>query len=249
MKASILLLIILFLVSCNSETVKDKTKVTSKKQLMASIHQTIVSIKQRIKGTLKYHEKEEEIYFDTIPVIDKVHFVCLEFHDIDELVFSLIRKGKNKTTCLIPKTKKTGGFYDTVLVKDYNFDKIKDIDVVIRPGCRTGANTFHNIYLRKGSKFVTANIPPYSYLSPVFKEKTIYGIYNGPDDREFIKAKWKKDSLLITELVEIKNSPNNESYKAVYYQYKGNKKKKIKEEIIQGFPESYTKIVSKHVLY
>jgi hypothetical protein len=250
MKTLIKILSFFLILSC-SDSEKVKNKIDSVSNEKTSIQKTLKQPPPKGWFDVSSNQDDEAVFFDTIPILDKVHFACFEFHDIDDIVFSVVRKDKDSLAILIPKFRKVGGFYDTILVQDYNFDGIKDLDFVLRPGCRSGANACHNIYLNKDSKFIKAAIPQYSFLTPIAKEKTIYGMYNGEDDFELIKAKWKGDSLIVNELVDIEIITLNKNYhyKAIFYDFEGTKKIKIKEEIIKKFPKNYTKVLSENILY
>lgn len=252
MKTLIYFLSFVFLLSCTDSKPKTKNTVSpSTKETPIQYSSKPIPPKLSSNTNLDQEIEEEEVFFDTVSIIDDKHFVCLEFHDIDDIVFGLLRKNKDRFTVLIPKFRKRGGFYDTILVQDYNFDGIQDIDFVMRPGCRSGANAIHNIYLRKGYKFKKATIPKYSFLTPVLKEKTIYGIYNGDGDFELIKAKWKGNRLLIKDLVDIQiiESKGDYNYLVKFYILEGEKKIKVKEERMQHFPRNYKDILSQNILY
>lgn len=248
MKLLITLLNFFLVLSCyNSEKVRNKIATISIEE--ATLQDTIKLASQKDYFDLSPNE-EEEIVFDTIPILDHLHFACLEFHDIDDIIISLVRRDKDSFTVLIPKFRSRGGFYDTILVQDYNFDGLTDLDFILRPGCRSGANAIHHIYLNQGNKFAKAVIPQYSFLSPVLKEKTVYGIYNGVDDFELIKATWKGDSLLIKELIDIQilEGTDNYTYKATFYTVEEDKKVRIKEEIINDLPKNYTEVLWQNIL-
>jgi hypothetical protein len=253
MKTLLYFLSFFCLLSCtDSEQETEKTVPIPTKETSIQYTSTPPPPKLSSNNNLGQDIEEEEVLFDTVPILDNKHFACLEFHDIDEVVLSLLRKDKDRFTVLIPKFRERGGFYDTILVQDYNFDGIQDIDFVIRPGCRSGANAIHNIYLKKGKKFKKATIPPYSFLTPVLKEKTIYGIYNGDDDFELIKATWKGSQLLIKELVDIEIIEPNDNYDyylAKFYTLDGDKKTKVKEDTMKSLPKNYTDALFENILY
>lgn len=252
MKTLIYFLSFVFLLSCTDSKQETKNTVSpSTKETPIQYSSKPIPPKLSSNTNLDQEIEEEEVFFDTVSIINDKHFVCLEFHDIDDIVFSLLRKNKDRFTVLIPKFRKRGGFYDTILVQDYNFDGIQDIDFVIRPGCRSGANAIHNIYLRKGHKFKKATIPKYSFLTPVLKEKTMYGIYNGDGDFELIKATWKGNQLLIKDLVDVQiiEKKDDYYYLATFYTLDGDKKTKIKEEIKKHLPKDYTGVLFDNILY
>lgn len=197
MKNIVYLIFLTILVGCNNEPNKElklekNTELTDRENILEdSVADIIVN---NNSGT----EDENKIFYDTIEVFDDFHKVFMEFYSMSEFSFRLVKVKNNKTDTLISKTN-SGCFFDTILIKDYNFDNVPDFDLISAACNRSGANTIHHIYLNQDSIFTKLKFEHSLNIYPVREEEVIYGGYNGVWDFSVYKAKWIDEELIIQE--------------------------------------------------
>jgi len=164
-------------------------------------------------------------------------------HKQDEFSFQIFKQKQNR---LLPASHKieTGSFYDTILIKDYNFDGVPDVDLITRPANRSGDNAINHIFLRKQDTFELAKKsrrPLCAYITPVKAEKALYGrILNSNGDFIFRKLIWNGNQLIISEEVTSNCKESCAERVLSKYVYKNGERILVKEGVTSS--NDYIKI-------
>lgn len=155
----------------------------------------------------KYLKKEFSVK-DTIETIylgklvdNKKYF--LKFIYKDPLIGGkcfLIQVANNKNDTLSVESLNRISF-ERVNICDYNFDGLKDLDIITRPENRSGENTNHSIWLQFDKTIKKAKVPDVSNLKIDTCRHTLLSWYNGRKYCELKRLIWQGDSLTVTELL------------------------------------------------
>ena len=150
-------------------------------------------------STIESHTNTDTFYLAQSP-----YFVTVkQGRETEDFIYQLFRKDNNHIDSISSAVYIEYNHFQEVVYKDYNFDGIKDIAIVLTNINGAETYTFFNIYIATAdsTQFIFQELM--MNVTPVKGEKRLYSYYNNFNTERFSIFKWEKDHFQLVEVHDI----------------------------------------------